>query len=163
MHHTFDSGSKLILVRLTNISATARSIAPSVTVLMNLIVTHQTGTLPTEWKKSLIVPRPKSSTATTPNDYRPISLFDYSEQSVGMACSSYYFGPSPYYAPSLKLSMGLQPVKSTVTALLSTVDNWLIMLDEGREIAAFFFFDLRKAFDSVPHKVLMEATTDCMV
>ena len=119
------------------LKATARSIAPSVTVLMNL--TLQTGTLPTEWKKSLIVPIPKSLTATTPNDYWPISLFDYSEQSAGTGCSSYYFGPSPYYAPSLKFSMELQPVKSTVTALLSTVDNWLIMLDEGREIAAIFF------------------------
>ena len=54
------------------LKATARSIAPSVTVLMNLSL--QTGTVPTEWKKSLIVPIPKSSTATTPNDYRPISF-----------------------------------------------------------------------------------------
>ena len=50
---------------------------------------------------------------------------------------------------------GFQPGKSTVTALLATVDNWLRMLDEGSEIGAVFF-DLRKAFDSVPHKVLME-------
>ena len=54
------------------LKATARCIAPSVTVLMNLSL--QTGNVPTEWKKSLIVPIPKSSTATTPNDYRPISL-----------------------------------------------------------------------------------------
>ena len=45
-----------------------------------------------------------------------------------------------------------QPGKFTVTALLATVDNWLRMLDEGREIGAVFF-DLRK---SVLHKVLME-------
>ena len=48
-----------------------------------------------------------------------------------------------------------QPGKSTVAALLATVDNWLRMLDEDSEIGAVFF-DLRKAFDSVPHKVLIE-------
>ena len=42
-----------------------------------------------------------------------------------------------------------------MTVLLATVDNWLRMVDEGSEIEAVFF-DLRKAFDSVPHKVLME-------
>jgi len=54
------------------LKATAGAIAPSVTALMNLSL--QTGTIPTEWKKSLIVPVPKTSSATTPNDYRPISL-----------------------------------------------------------------------------------------
>ena len=49
---------------------------------------------------------------------------------------------------------GFQPGKSTVTALLATDDKWLRMLDEGREIGAVFF-DLRKAFDSVPHKVYL--------
>ena len=43
-----------------------------------------------------------------------------------------------------------------MTALLATVDIWLRMLDEGSEIRAVFF-DLRKAFDSVPLKVLMES------
>ena len=52
---------------------------------------------------------------------------------------------------------GFQPGKSTVTALLAIVDNWLRMLDEGREIGAVFF-DLQKAFDSVPHNLLMQQT-----
>jgi len=44
-----------------------------------------------------------------------------------------------------------------VTALLTTVDSWLRKLEEGRDVAAVFF-DLRKAFDSVPHKTLIEQT-----
>ena len=34
----------------------------------------------------------------------------------------------------------LQPGKSTVTAQLTTVDNWLRMLDEGSKIGAVFFW-----------------------
>ena len=51
---------------------TANTIAPSVTALLNLSL--HSGSVPSQWKKSLIVPIPKTSSATTPNDYRPISL-----------------------------------------------------------------------------------------
>ena len=42
-----------------------------------------------------------------------------------------------------------------MTALLATTYKWLGMLEDGGEIAAVFF-DLRKAFDSIPHKILLE-------
>ena len=42
-----------------------------------------------------------------------------------------------------------------MTALLTTVVSWLRTLEEGRDIAAVFF-DLRKAFDSVSHKILID-------
>ena len=54
------------------LKATACGITPSLTVLINLSL--QSGTVHTEWKKSLIVPIPKSSSVTTPNDYQPIFL-----------------------------------------------------------------------------------------
>ena len=43
----------------------------------------------------------------------------------------------------------------TVTGLLATTHNWLSILEGGGEIGAVSF-GLRKAFDSIPHEVLLE-------
>ena len=51
---------------------TAISIAPSVTNLFNLSL--RLGHIPANWKHSSIVPIPKNTTGTSPQDYRPISL-----------------------------------------------------------------------------------------
>ena len=45
---------------------------------------------------------------------------------------------------------------TTVTALLSTTHN---LLEAGREVCAIFF-DFRKAFDSVPHRKLLDKLQD---
>ena len=49
--------------------------------------------------------------------------------------------------------------KSTVTALLESTHNWFNVNEKGREVGAVFF-DFRKAFDSVPHRVLLEKLDD---
>ena len=50
--------------------------------------------------------------------------------------------------------MGFQSGKSTVSALLDVVHSWSEAIDQGKEIYAIFF-DLKNAFDSVPHKALI--------
>ena len=54
------------------LKATADCIAPSVTKLFHLSL--QTGCVIHEWKQSVVVPFHKTSPATSPNNYRPISL-----------------------------------------------------------------------------------------
>ncbi len=54
------------------LKTTAEFIAPSIIKLFNLSL--QTGCVPRGWKRSTIVPIPKSSPATTPNSCRPVSL-----------------------------------------------------------------------------------------
>jgi len=45
-------------------------------------------------------------------------------------------------------------IKSTTQALLVTTNSWLQELEQERGIAAVFF-DFKKAFDSVPHILLI--------
>ena len=52
---------------------------------------------------------------------------------------------------------GFQKGKSTITALLSATHDWLSQLDQNKDIhVCCVFFDFQKAFDTVPHKSLME-------
>ena len=54
---------------------------------------------------------------------------------------------------------GFTPGKSTVTALLSTLHYILQLLETGSDVS-LVFFDLRKAFDSVPHLPLLRKLKD---
>ena len=51
--------------------------------------------------------------------------------------------------------MGFQGKKSTIFALLSATYDWFRTTDTGDEIGAVFF-DIKKAFDTVPHRTLIE-------
>ena len=50
---------------------------------------------------------------------------------------------------------GFRSGRSTVSALLDVTHKWLQSMDIGKEVCAVFF-DLRRAFDSVPHRSLLE-------
>ena len=50
---------------------------------------------------------------------------------------------------------GFQHGKSTTTALLYVIDQWFQLLERGQEVCAVFF-DLCKAFDTVPHRPLLD-------
>ena len=50
--------------------------------------------------------------------------------------------------------MGLSAGRSTTDAVLSATHDWHQTLDSGSEVCAIFF-DLQKAFDSVPHRSLI--------
>ena len=55
--------------------------------------------------------------------------------------------------------MGISSGKSTTHALLSATNEWFKILDDGADVGAIFF-NLSKAFDSVPHKALLEKLKD---
>ena len=62
------------------------------------------------------------------------------------------------FFPIASNQWGFQPRKSAVSVLIDIVHDWSLALDQRKEVAAVFF-DLRKAFDSVPHRPLLDKLT----
>ena len=53
-----------------------------------------------------------------------------------------------------KYQSGFRAIHSTVTALLEATDTWAYNIDHGK-INAVVFLDLKKAFDTVDHEILL--------
>ena len=141
-----------------NISArmlkeTASSIVPSLTRLFNLSIAK--GQLPRLWKTASVVPIPKSSNNKhSPSGYRPISLLPIVSKLLEKHIHSLIVDHLIEHAPISDVQWGFQQKKSTVTALLSVTRDWLTSLDQRKDVHCVFF-DLKKAFDTVPHRRLM--------
>jgi len=58
------------------------------------------------------------------------------------------------YNPLSLQQCGFQSGKSTTSALIRITDHWLREIEKNHEICEVFF-DLQKAFDSVPHQALL--------
>ena len=58
------------------------------------------------------------------------------------------------YSPVSLHQWGFQPKKSITAALLDVYNTWAMAVDKEKEVCAVFF-DLKKAFDSVPHRSLV--------
>ena len=54
---------------------------------------------------------------------------------------------------------GFMHHRSSVSALIAVIHDWLSALDRGHEVCVVFF-DVKKAFDSVPHAPLLEKLSE---
>ena len=66
------------------------------------------------------------------------------------------------HAPLSQQQWGFTKGKSSTGALLAALDNWHRSLEASNDICAVFF-DYRKAFDSVPHRLLLRKLRDLKV
>ena len=131
---------------------TAYSIAPSLTKLLNLSL--RSNSIPSAWKKAPVVPTPKSSGLSDLANYRPISLLPIVSKVLERRVYGIVMDHLHLHNPLTTSQWGFLDGRSTVTALLSSTDEWFKALEDGLEICAVFF-RFSKAFNSVPHAPLM--------
>ena len=62
-------------------------------------------------------------------------------------------------APISKHQWGFMHHRSSTSALISVIHDWISSLDSGNEVC-IVFFDIRKAFNSVPHTPLLQKLLD---
>ena len=147
------SGPDGISIRMLKYTAT--SIAPS---LLNFQYFHQTRALSNLLRYT--VPVPKSSKHNEVANYRPISLLPVVSKLLERHIHQVITTHLNETRPLSNKQWGFQPGKFTVTALLAVTHDWLKAL-ESRHNVCSVFLDLRKAFDSVSHRLLLEKLNTC--
>uniref|UniRef100_A0A914D2H6 Reverse transcriptase n=1 Tax=Acrobeloides nanus TaxID=290746 RepID=A0A914D2H6_9BILA len=126
-------------------------LSSSIAALINRSIME--GEFPLGWKSAEIVPILKKENSTNPDDYRPIALLPI----ISKIAESHLF--DHLYSKILpklnQCQFGFMKHRSTTDALMYF--NHIVMtgMDTAKRVAAVFF-DVRKAFDSVPHGKLIE-------
>ena len=117
--------------------------------------TISSGKIPTKWKEAEVRPLFKKGSKCKPGNYRPVSLTSI----VCKVFESFVRDALNNHIVSNKLlsseQFGFCKGRSCVTQLLNVLNTWFYYLDNNIPVDAIYL-DFQKAFDSVPHKRLIE-------
>uniref|UniRef100_A0A8C7WVC6 Reverse transcriptase domain-containing protein n=1 Tax=Oryzias sinensis TaxID=183150 RepID=A0A8C7WVC6_9TELE len=111
--------------------------------------------LPSEWKSALIKPMFKNGDRNDPANYRPISLTSVICKLMEKIVKSVivkYFDTNGLYSGE---QHGFQENRSCVSNLILAREEWAKKVDKG-EMIDVVYVDFSKAFDKVPHLMLID-------
>ena len=130
----------------------AEIICSSLTKIFNRSL--QCGIFPDDLKNAFVSPIYKNGDKSDRSNYRPISVLS----TVAKVFEKLVYSQIISYIDDSKIlsnsQFGFQKGHSTTTSLLNATNNWLLNIDKGL-INGILFLDLRKAFDTVDHKILI--------
>ena len=127
-------------------------IASSLTHIFNLVIS--TGIIPKDWKSARVTPIFKADSKVDPANYRPISVLSVIAKLFEKTIFNQVYAYLTVNKLLSKYQSGFRPLHSTLTALIDITDNWYLNIDDGLT-NAILFIDLKKAFDSIDHEILL--------
>jgi hypothetical protein len=112
------------------------------------------GKIPKQWKEGEITPIFKKGDRTKPGNYRPVSLTSVlCKMLEGIVRKALLKQLQKHLSPH---QHGFVEGRSCATQLLDTLDNWTRILDTAGTSIDAIYLDFAKAFDSVPHRKLLD-------
>ena len=123
-------------------------IVSSLTHIFKLVIS--TGIIPNDWKSARVTPIYKADS----KNYRPISVLSVKGKLFEKAIFNQVYAYLNENNLLSKYQSGFRPMHSTLTALIDITDNWYLNIDGGLT-NAILFIDLKKAFDTIYHEILL--------
>ena len=127
-------------------------LAPSLAQLFNLSLS--TGRFPNSWKIARVAPIHNKGPKDDRSNNRPISVLSV----ISRLFEKLVFGQLYSYLdrnkPIFCKYSGFRRLHSILTCLLRCTNDWYMNIDRG-EYTAALFIDLKKAFDTVDHEILL--------
>ena len=112
----------------------------------------ETGVFPDIWKLASVTPIFKAGPRNDANNYRPISVISiFSRILEKIVHDQMVEFLQPIFT---KNQAAFRKLYSTVTSLINSTDSWYSTIDR-KEVNLAIFLDLKKAFDTVDHTILL--------
>lgn len=128
------------------------TLAKPITDLFQLSL--NSGKLPNIWKKSIILPFYKKGDRNLLTNYRPISLTCSSCRILEKIIANQLYKFLTNNSLISPNQFGFMAKRSTTSQLISLMEDWHKALASKKNIDCIYL-DIRKAFDTVPHKLLL--------
>ena len=116
--------------------------------------TLKKGKLPDEWKHAIVTAIFKKGDKRKPNNYRPVSLTCIICKIIESIIRDKIMEHMENNNLFSNKQFGFLNGRSTVLQLLTVLDKWTKIIDEGVTIDCVYF-NFKKAFDKVPHQRLI--------
>ena len=131
----------------------AKLLKDSLSLIFNQ--SFKTGVFPNDWKNAKVSPLYKNSgKGNDRSNYRPISVIPVVAKVFERIIYDRLCVHLTKYNLLSKYQSGFRSLHSTVTALLEATDSWAPNIERGL-INVVVFLDLKTAFDTVDHEILL--------
>ena len=114
-----------------------------------------TGAFPNIWKVARVTPIFKSGARGDMNNYSPISVLSIFARILEKIVHDQLIDYLKEKRTLKKNQHAFRKLHSTNTSLVKSTDEWLNNID-SQKVNMTMFLDLKKAFDTVNHKILLE-------
>uniref|UniRef100_UPI00109F2E4C uncharacterized protein LOC114596483 n=1 Tax=Podarcis muralis TaxID=64176 RepID=UPI00109F2E4C len=120
----------------------------------------RTGEVPADWRRANVVPIFKKGEREDPNNYRPVSLTSIPGKILEQIIKQTVCEHLERNAVITNSQHGFLKNKSCQTNLISFFDRITSLVDEGNAVDVAYL-DFSKAFDKVPHDILVKKLVKC--
>ena len=128
-------------------------IAPSFMFIFNLSLSS--GIFIDGWKNARVCPVYKGNDCHDMGNYRPISILPIISKVFEKEVFQQLYHYLKVNSILSKFQSDFPPLHLTVSVLIQMCDDWSDNMDKGR-LTGVVFLDIRKAFNSVDHSILLE-------